>query len=111
MVWGFRVSGLGLGHGFFFPRFGSALVWLPWSSGPLVLWSPGPLVPWSSGSWCFGPLVLVGFVALGFLASVASWLLGFSGSWLLGFLAPWLLGFGGSLASQDLNNFISRMAT
>ena len=52
---------------FFFPRFGSALVWLlwgfptilvlwsrvPWSSHPLVLWSRGPLVPWSSG-----PLVL-----------------------------------------------------
>ena len=73
----------GAGHGFFFPRFGSALVWLtlwagplvpwspgplvfllvlvPWSSGPLVLWFPGPLVPWSSGSWSWswscGPLV------------------------------------------------------
>ena len=62
---------------FFFPRFGSALVWLtlwgfptilvlsgalvlvPWSSDPLLVWSPGPLVPgplvpWS---WSCGPLV------------------------------------------------------
>ena len=77
---------------FFFPRFGSALVWLPLSSGPLVLcflvlWSPGP-----------GPLVLW---SPGFSASVASWLLGFGG-----FLASrlqWL--------REDLNIFISRMAT
>ena len=89
---------------FFFPRFGS-----PWFG------SPGPLVPWSSGSWCFGPLVLVPWSS-GPLASWLQWLLGFSAavaSRLLGFggfLAS-LLGFGGSLASQDLNNFISRMAT
>ena len=99
--------------------------------------SPGPLVPWSSVSWCFGPLVLVpwssgplasrlqwllgfsalvasgllgfsGFVALGFLASRLQWLLA---SWLQWLLASWFLGLGGSVASQDLNNFISRMAT
>ena len=86
-----------MGPCFFFPRFGSALVGLPWSSGPLVLWF---LVLWSPGP---GPLVLW---SPGFSASVASWLLGFSAS-----VASWLLGFGGSLASQDLNNFISRMAT
>ena len=106
---GFRVSG---GPWFFFPRFGSALVWLPWSSGPGPPF-PGFLVPWSSP----GPLVP------GFSASVASWLLGFGGflasrlqwlrgSWLrwlrwllgfsasvaLGFLASWLLGFSASVA-------------
>ena len=82
--------------------------------------SPGPLNPRSSASWCFGPLVaswLLGFG--GFWASWLRWLLSFSASvalgflasWLLGFLASRLLGFGGSVASQDLNNFISRMAT
>ena len=55
---------------FFFPRFGSALVWLTlwgfptilvlWSPGPLVLWSPGrgSLVPWSSGLLVLWFLVL-----------------------------------------------------
>ena len=48
---------------FFFPRFGSALVWLTLEGFPtiLVLWSPGPLVLWSSGPlvlWSSGPVVL-----------------------------------------------------
>ena len=50
---------------FFFPRFGSALVWLTLWAGPLVPWSPGPLVfwlvlvPWSSGPLVLWFLVLV----------------------------------------------------
>ena len=60
-VLGFRVLGWAM---FFFPRFGSALVWLTLWGFPtiLVLWSPGPLVPWSPGPlvlWSSGPLVLV----------------------------------------------------
>ena len=74
---------------FFFPRFGSALVWLPWSSV----------------SWCFGPLVLV-LWSPGFSASLASWLLGFGG--FLASVASWLLGFSGSwlqrvIFAEDLN--------
>ena len=83
---------------FFFPRFGSALVWLTlwgfptilvlWSPGPLVLWSPGPvvpcspgpLVPWSSGLlvlWSPGPLVP---------GPLVPW------SWSCGPLVPWSSG-------------------
>ena len=97
------------------PGLAPLVLWspVPWSSGPLVLWF---LVLWSPGP---GPLVLW---SPGFSAWVASWLLGFSGFVALGFggflasrlqwfLASWLLGLGGALESQDLNNFISRMAT
>ena len=93
----FRAEASWVGPWFFFPRFGSALVWLPWSSGPLalcflVLWSPGP-----------GPLVLVPWLLgfSGFLASRLRWLLGFSASlasWLLASWLRWLLGFSASVA-------------
>ena len=102
-----------MGHDFFFQGLAP-----PWFG------SPGPLVPRSSVSWCFGSLVLVPWSSgplasrlqwlLGFSASVASWLLGFSGFVALGFLASvasWLRWLLGSLASQNLNNFISRIAT
>ena len=68
----------------FFPRFGSALVWLTfgdflrfWSSGPRVPWSSGPLVLWSRGPWSPGPLVLwfpgPGFLVLWFCGPVVVW--------------------------------------
>ena len=90
-IW-FRVRGLGWAR-FFFPRFGSALVWLtfgdsgPLVPGPLVLWSPGPLVPWSLvpwSSWSWSPGALVpwssGPLVLG---PLVPW------SWSCGPLVPW----------------------
>ena len=103
---------------FFFPRFGSALVWLPpggfptgvarfglaslgvaqspWSSGPLVLWFFGPLVLvlWSRGPVVLWSPWLRGSWLLGFGGFFASWLQWLRGPWLLGFsasVAPWLL--------------------
>ena len=92
-----------MGPWFFFPRFGSALVWLTlwgfptilvlWSPGPLVLWSPGPLVPWSSGPlvlWSSGSLVLVhwssGPLVLWCPGALVPWS---SGSWSFGPMVPW----------------------
>ena len=89
------------GPWFFFPRFGSALVWLTlwgfptilvlWSPGPLVLWSPGPLVPWSLGPlvfWSSGPLVRSPVLSPAPLVPgpLVPW------SWSCGPLVPWSSG-------------------